>query len=436
MNIEELQKSIPAEIPSEISDQIQFFLRSYADQQMRYVIYFCERVNFEVLKKAFWFTICSEPVFSCFYKEESKTAFWKKHDDRENDLLVDLIEVTGDPESKINEFLTGEIQPFSFPIVKAKVFRSVDKDFLCINMNHTPTDGAGLKEFVKLVASNYSSLISDPDYELKPGNRGDRSLRQVTDNFSLLQKLRFTREGFRSPKRGLTWSFDWSKTKENNQRHIIRTKISNSTFVKIKTFGRLHNATINDMILTSFIRSFIGTNSRNKIAFKPVIIPVDLRKYIKQPGNSAICSLTGSLICNIGRETGITFTETLIKVRDEMNKKKEEHAEMNRIMQIVLLSKLMSYSKLKKALMNVKMPPIPLITNVGIINPEEINFNGIAVENAFVTGAISLDDNFCMAYSTFQKEITFSIGFTGSENQVLKVNDFLKAFKSELESIS
>ncbi|HZY25377.1 MAG TPA: hypothetical protein VFE71_06085 [Bacteroidales bacterium] len=109
MNIEDLQKNIPAEIPAEISDQIQFFLRSYADQQMRYVIYFSENVKFEVLKKAMWFTICSEPVFYYFYKEGKKTAFWKRHDSSDSDLLIELIEVAGDPEAAINEFLTSEI---------------------------------------------------------------------------------------------------------------------------------------------------------------------------------------------------------------------------------------------------------------------------------------------------------------------------------------
>ncbi len=436
MDIEDFKKSIPSDIPSEISDQIQFFLRSYADQQMRYVIYFSEKVKFEVLKKAMWFTICSEPVFYCFYKEETKTAFWKKHDGTSSELLIELIEVTGDPEAAINEFLTSEISPFSFPIVRAKVFRYGDKDILCINMNHTPTDGAGLKEFVKILASVYSGLIADPSFELEPVIMGDRSLKQVTDTFSVIRKLKFTREGFRSPKRGLTWSFDWSKTEEKNQRYITRTKISSATFDKIKSFGKLNNATINDMIVTSFIRSFIGTNSRNRIAAKPVIIPVDLRRYIKQPANTAICSLTSSLICNIGRETGSTFTETLIKVRDEMNKKKGEHSEMNRIMQISLLSKFMAYSKLKEVMMNVKMPPIPLVTNVGIINPDDINFNKIPVENAFITGAISLDDNFSMGYSTFQKEITFSIGYTGGEVQQFKVNEFLHTFKTELESVN
>jgi NRPS condensation-like uncharacterized protein len=125
-----------------------------------------------------------------------------------------------------------------------------------------------------------------------------------------------------------------------------------------------------------------------------------------------------------------------MKVRDEMNKKKEAHAEMNRISQISVLSKFIPYNKLKEQLMNLKMTPIPLVTNIGIINRADINFDNITVEDAFVTGAISFEDYFSMGYSTFQKVITFSIGYWGGEIQENKVKDFLNALKTELESIN
>jgi hypothetical protein len=44
-------------------------------------------------------------------------------------------------------------------------------------------------------------------------------------------------------------------------------------------------------------------------------------------------------------------------------------------------------------------------------------------------------DYFCMAYSTFQKEIAFSIGFIGGVTQNKKVKDFLNNIKTEIENI-
>ena len=436
MNIEDLHKELPAKIRAEISDQIQFFLRSYADQQMRFAIFLGQHIDFEILKKAMRMTIYAEPVFSCYYMEDLKSSWWQKQDNIDESMLIDLVESDSDPEIEISAFLTTEIRPFSFPIVRARVIRGKQKDILCINMNHTPTDGAGLKQFTKKLALTYTNLIKNQDFEVKPNLRGDRSLKQVTDNFSFLQKIKFTHEGFRSPKRGLTWSFDWTRTNDNDLKFISTMKIDSGIFDRIKSYSKLNNATINDVVLTAFIRSFAATNSRNHYAAKPVIVPVDLRKYVKPAPDPAICSLTGSLVCNIGRIAGESFSDTLGKVREEMNKKKDSHAEMNRILQISVLSKLMPYSKLKEQLMNVKMPPIPLVTNVGIINEADINFNNIVVEDAYVTGAISLKDYFSMAYSTFHKAITFSIGFAGGEDQHQKAEEFLNNLKTELESIS
>ena len=436
MKIEELHKKLAARIPAEISDQIQFFLRSYADQQMRLVIFLSQNIDFEILKKAMRLTIYAEPVFSYIYKEDLKSSWWQKQEDIDSSQLIDLVKINTDPENGINQFLTLEIQPFSFPIVRARVIRNGQKDVLCINMNHTPTDGAGLKKFVKILASIYTNLLANPEFEPKPEINGDRSLRQITDNFTFFQKLKFAREGFLSPKRGLLWSFDWTRTNEERRKYITRIKITSDSFDRIKAYSKQNNSTINDIVLAAFIRSFALTNMRNHYAAKPVIIPVDLRKYIKHEGSSVICSLTGSLTCNIGRIAGDSFKETLMKVNEEMNNKKAAHAEMNRITQISILSKLMTYGKLKKELMNLKMPPIPLVTNVGIINQADINFNNIPVEDAFVTGAISFEDYFSMGYSTFQKVITFSTGYSGGEIQVKKVKDFFNNFKTELESIN
>lgn len=435
MNIEELHKQLPDRIRTEVSDQIQFFLRSDADQQMRFIIHFGKHIEFDILKRAIRLTILAQPVFSCFYNEDKETAWWQKQEEIDPSLLIDIVETKADIRIEITNFLTIEIQPFCFPIVRARVIRNAGKDVLCINMNHTPSDGSGLKEFVRILASIYTELIINPEFVMKPRINADRSLRQVNINFNSIQRLKFIREGFRSPKRGLSWSFDWVRTNDEARKLIAMIKIGSSGFERIKEYSRANNATINDVVLAGFIRTFVTTNKRNRIAGKPVIVLSDLRKYIVKKNNSGICNLMGSIMCNIGREIGTTFKETLYKVRDEMNSQKQKHSDMYALSSISVISAFMSYYKLKENYVNHKMPPVPLVSNIGLIYPDEINFDNIPVEDAFITGTISLGDFFCMAYSTFHKEMTFSIGYIGGKIQDQKVDDFLSRFKTELENI-
>ncbi len=436
MNIENLHNKLPKRIPAEISDRIQFFLRSNADQQMRFIIYLSQNVDIDVLRKAFRLTIYNEPIFSYTYKEEKNQVYWQKQDVIDSTALIDLIDNVNDVAAEVNHFLTLTISPFDFPIVKARIIRAGNKDVLCINMNHTPTDGAGLKEFVKILASNYSKLIVHPDYTGTANIKGDRSIKQVTKSFTFNQKIQFIKQGFKKPRRAPSWSFNWNKSVDDKQNQFVTTKISSGTFDSIKKFGKLNDATINDLILAAFIRVFVTTNPDNQFTAKPVIVPVDLRKYIKPGNNSAICSLTGSLICNISEDIGLTFRDTLKKVCKEMNYKKKIHAEMHMLAPQLVLSKFIPYVKLKEQTMHHKMPPIPLVTNVGIINPSDINFGGIPPDYSYITGVVCYGNYFCMGYSTFNKEITFSIGFTGSDLQIQKVKVFLDSFKAELEKIS
>jgi NRPS condensation-like uncharacterized protein len=436
MNIENLHDDLPKRIPAEISDQIQFFLRSTADQQMRFIIYLNQNIDIDVLRKAFRLTIYNEPIFSYTYKEEKNQVYWQKQEVIDSTALIDLIDNVNDVAAEVSHFLTLTISPFDFPIVKARIIRAGNKDVLCINMNHTPTDGAGLKEFVKILASNYTKLIMKPDYTGTANIKGDRSIKQITKSFTFNQKIQFIKQGFKKPKRAPSWSFNWNKSVDDKQSQFVNTKITSETFDKIKTFGKLNNTTINDLILAAFIRVFLTTNPDNSITAKPIIVPVDLRKYIKPGHNSAICSLTGSLICNIGVDIGLTFIDTLKKVCKEMKYKKEIHAEMHMLAPQLVLSKFVPYAKLKEQTMHHKMPPIPLVTNVGIINPSDINFGGIPIDYSYITGAVCYENYFCMGYSSFNKEITFSIGFTGSDLQIQKVKMFLDSFKSELENVS
>ena len=164
MEIEDLHIDLPEKMSAEIGDKIQFFLRSNADQQMRFVIFLSQQIDFSVMKRAMRVTIYNEPIFSYTYKEDIKNAYWQKEKKIDSSLMSDLIE-TDNVLAEVNRFMTLSISPFDFPLVNVRIIRTGRKDVIGINMNHTPTDGAGLKKFVKILASNYNNLLENPYYQ-------------------------------------------------------------------------------------------------------------------------------------------------------------------------------------------------------------------------------------------------------------------------------
>ena len=224
---------------------------------MRFVIRLKQQIDFYILQNAVRLTIYQEPIFSYTYKENEDIAFWQKQNEIESSTLVDLIEISDSPDHEINEFLTTTISPFDFPLVKVRIIRHDKKDVLCINMNHTPTDGAGLKEFAKILADNYNKLVENQYYVCRPNINGDRSIKQVTDSFSFSQKFKFITRGFKRPPNRISWSFDWGKTENDNKDQFAFVKIPSETFDRIKAFGKNNNATINDIVIAAFVRSFV-----------------------------------------------------------------------------------------------------------------------------------------------------------------------------------
>jgi NRPS condensation-like uncharacterized protein len=300
MNIENLHKELPEKLKIEICDTIQFFLRSNADQQMRLIIDLSQQIDLDLLKKAVRLSIYQEPIFSYTYHENNKEAYWQKQNEIDLSLLVDLVETTDNENLEIEKFITSSISPFEFPLVRIKIIRNEQKDVLCINMNHTPIDGAGLKEFVKILSANYNELLKNENYISQTNIEGDRSIKQVMDSFTFFQKIRFAKQGFKKPKKSPSWSFNWEKSDSENRNQFAKTKVSVDTFDRIKTFSKLHHSTINDILISAFIRSFVLTKENNNKVSKPLIVPVNLRKYIKTGHNTALCSLTSSMIINVG----------------------------------------------------------------------------------------------------------------------------------------
>lgn len=436
MNIDELHRNLPKLLPTELGDKMQYVVRSKADQQMRFIIKLGCHIDFILLKKAMRLAIYAEPIFSYFYKEDGDTVYWQKKENIDASLLVDLIEISGNLDSEIDRFATKVVSPFAFPLVKARVIRDEHHDTICINMNHTPTDGTGLKQFVKLLSSIYNKLILDPEYLPEANINGDRSLKQVTKNFTLYEKLSTLRLALKRCGKGKCWSFNWGDFGKDNEKHFAVRTVSDEIFGNIKTICRRYDATVNDVILAIFFRIFNVYNVHDDFVFKPLIVPVDLRKYIRPNYNTAICSLTSPIIAKIGSDIGKTFQDTLIKVRDNMIINKRAHSEMITLAPLMFLSKFVPYEKLKTSIFGSNVPAIPVISNCGIVNTKDIDFNNLPIEDAFILGAIPCSDNFCFVISTFQNKLTFSLGCHGENLQKQRINSFLDNFVKSLSELS
>jgi len=433
-----MAKRISSCLRAEMWDQMQFFVRKVADQQVRCVISFDGRIDEIRMASAVRLSLDAVPIMGFRYVEGWWHSYWG-HIERIDYSKTFTTIKTENVGYEILRCLSEEINPFGGPQVRVRILRST-ADSLCINMNHMVGDAAGLKEYVYLLASIYRNLIKDSEYRPEPNANGRRGLRQVSRHIRLLDKIKILRRGTAEAFRSLNWRFPLGKGACEPE--ILILKFPRSRFNAIREYGKKHQATLNDVVLTAYYRALFEVIQPDPSISLRVAVTVDLRRYIPSGEAEAICNLSAFVFSEIGPGLGADFNETLRKVRDDMNMKKNDFPGLKGFPRLVVLFKLLPYSLLKRKILRRFEPPRmvnrqsggmpPSLTNTGMIDSEKLVFGDVGVTDAYLTGAINYSPGFQMGVSSFKESMTCSVCFCNTGVDRKLVDRFFACLEKEL----
>jgi NRPS condensation-like uncharacterized protein len=266
-------------------------------------------------------------------------------------------------------------------------------------------------------------LDKNPDY--RPLALGSRKLHQIIKRFSFLQKIDIIMHKdkmFRHDAAMFELEGDLSNP------FIERRNISSEVFSQIKAYAKNHGATINDMVLTAYIRT-LYQKFGHVIALTST---VDLRKYLKNHTADGICNLCTNLTCDIGLELGDTFEETLEKVTQVMSKEKSRISCMKNITLLEKVFDSLPYAWAEGIVDRTFINAPIAFTNIGIIDKTRFFFDGVKITDAFMSGSIKYAPYVQLAISTFDNKPTLSINLFGSPADRKIISDFLDAVRMEL----
>lgn len=110
------------------------------------------------------------------------------------DRFVTVVSDLQDTDAAAMAALAETIDPEAGQQIRLTLVRKTEKDILCVVVNHMICDGAGLKEFLYLLASLHNQLYAQPDY-IPVLTAGPRSALTVLKRLSPREKLQtlFTR---------------------------------------------------------------------------------------------------------------------------------------------------------------------------------------------------------------------------------------------------
>jgi Uncharacterized protein containing a NRPS condensation (elongation) domain len=413
---------------AELFDELQFLFEKnkFNDHVLHCIISFNGKIDKTILKKAIEMTIDVVPILGSRYVEAKREAYWVKEDK----LSYEEIFKVADNEEDFNDFITSKINEFKAPQVKACLFYS-ENDILAISMNHMICDAAGFKKYMYLLCEIYSNLIDEPSYKPKFVINGDRSIERVTGKFTLKENIKtFITQNGESNKQ-FDYTFPLSSD-EIKLPFILTHNISKERFQLIKAYSKNNKVTINDIVLAAYYRVMFKILDIQNEDELNIPIMIDMRRYLKDRNIDALCNLASTVITSLKFNSQENFLETVKRISESIDKKKDDGLGLNGFVKISALYKIFNYKNFKKLIGFGFKHPLIAMTNIGILEEGKLCFRGTQIESAFMCGSIKYPPYFQLAISSYKESLTLSVNLYGSAKDKEKIKKFFELLDSEL----
>jgi NRPS condensation-like uncharacterized protein len=400
-----------------------FKVKKINDHVLHFVAEFSTELDFVRMKRAVDLLADAFPLIRCGFEESSqRRPVWVDHG-HTSEQMVFLIETEDAPQAS-HHFLCQETDLENGPQLKIGIVRRGKGDTLCVIISHMLCDAAGFKEVLYTLSKAYTSL--EHREEIHIGSRiGDRSIGQILKVYSRKDRLKIYGAKNQLNPHG-NQKFEFEGDLSNPFIEIL--KIPKDEFGLLKSYAKVHQSSINDMVLTACLRVLFRTFGYSA----PLPCAIDLRRFLPNRQTGGICNLMSNICCSVGPDLGDSFESTLFKVKQQMNLQKNDRGS---IRDIALLEKLFTvvpyqtaFNLMKKHFTN---PPIAL-TNIGILEKNKLIFGESVIRDAYMTGSIKYVPNFQVSVTTFDDQATFCVNLYGTEDDRKKVKTFLNDFYSEL----
>ena len=397
---------------AEMWDKMQYLFRNYYNRMMHTAYFYSGTLDEDILAKSFMAVLGKVDVLHSTYHNDPIKPYWTINNDYKAEDFFALIE-TDSPIEELDKLMGDTLSAQGKVQFKARLIRSNGKDILGVIVNHMCFDGTDLRYFNMKVLEAYNKYFEcgSFDVEVKNGTRSaDQVYSKLSDKDRKIAKGLFKNITEEDSKIAFPFA---KKTKEDHCR-LIREKLSAEDFLAVKAKGKANGATINDVLVAAYFRAlYKKIDTKGKAITVPCMY--DLRRYMGGE-TYGLTNLIGFMPCTVPADYGKDMDETVLKVKEALKGAKEDR--FTGLYSLPLLK--LAYTILPHCISEIAIRigytnPYIGMSNIGVINPKDYAVNGLTLEDAFMSGAIKYKPYMQLALTTFQNEVTFSIGIRGND---------------------
>ncbi len=416
---------------AELWDKMHYLFRDFNDRMVHLELHYDFEINLETLKTVLICFFEKAPVLHSRFVDNKVSPYWEVMPYRIEDVIT--VRRTDNVTEEIDSFLTQYIPPESNLQMKVGVFYYEGKTALCMVENHMCMDGGDFKYFIKSFCKAYS------EYEEKgisPINlrEGTRSYDSVYTDFSKTQE-KMARNLYRNVCAKDTHKFPLTESKESDCSFIARRKLSEETFLKLKSVGKAHGATVNDMLVTAYFYSLYELAEYGEDESVTISCAIDLRRHMKDDGGQGVTNHTAFMQCNIPRR-GRNIFETLQYVINSSNLfKKDKFMGLYGLPLLKFAYKILPHSASEEIIKIGYSNPLLAMSNIGILDHKALALSGNEPLDGFMTGAVKYKPYVLLSATSMRNVITLSMCVRGNEEDKKIVNRFFDIFERSVEKL-
>ncbi|NCA66538.1 MAG: hypothetical protein EOM87_00590 [Clostridia bacterium] len=413
-------------------DKMQYIFRNYYDRMMHTCLHYNGNLNKEALIEAYTIIVTKVPILRSKYVANPIKPYWKITPHVNADNFFSFVEVS-DLEIASDTFLNTCFPAQSEYQIRVMLARCGDKDTLCTLVNHMCFDGSDLKYFNNKLAECYNNIVTKNIHtvDIKGGDRSDMQLyNSMPDEDKKSAKKLYRNASIVKEK--VQFPYDGVSSKDRHM--IVKRKISAEFFRKLKAVGKQNNATINDIVLAAYYRSFYSINKMNSDEALSIASMIDLRRHINTKATAGLTNMTGLFMCRL-EHLGKDMSETITRVREALGNIKGDkfiglYGPPLLRLAFNIFPNIIAENCIKIGYSN----PLLGMSNIGIIDDKALIMGGVGLLDAFMTGATKYKPYIQLAFTTFRDEITFTVAVKANNNDRRTIERFLTGIETELQN--
>ncbi|MHB8063970.1 MAG: condensation domain-containing protein, partial [Ruminiclostridium sp.] len=373
---------------------------------------------------------------------EDDPPYWKL---LENISMINFcsLEETKDMDQTIQDFIQRPIDIDNGPMVNVRLIRSEKYDVLGVKINHACCDGAGVLEYVQLLANIYTNIDQENGTFIPIPRIGGRK-----DQDKLFAELGITNpDPIFIPGSDILvpmWSFPWEQSGSNNACMSV-CRLPYGYLDSMSKFAKSRGATVNDFILAAYYRAMLDMSQ--PIYGIPMEIPItiDLRRYLPGHKAQAIRNFSGSVSTRLIMSINEPFSETLQRVVNMMKEIKNGYPGLQSAIGLERIEKISFQETLAyyQAVSDAKKPQlscplycgdkcVPTLSNLGHISKFLIKFGDNTVIDAYVLPPVVRAPGLLLMASTYNSVLTLAAGYYKSTVDRENIERLLNNIRDEL----